>query len=287
MFRNQYDTDCITWSPAGRIHQIEYAMEAVKQGGCCVGIRGGRHVVLATLKRSQGELSTAQRKIFGIDEHVGVACAGLIGDGRVLCRWMRGECASHRYQMEAPLPVGRLVRDIADKSQVATARSWKRPYGVGLLVAGCDQTGPHLFQTCPSGNYYECKAMAIGGRSQASKTYLEKNLDAFDGADLSELVRHSLVALRESVEKKVPLTAENASVAVVGEGKALEIFDGEAMADFLAAAQPPEEEEAAPAAEGVEAPPSPPAAGGDQEMGEGGAAAPGADSEGQGMETEN
>merc|ERR1719389_1192298 len=143
MYRSQYDTDVVTWSPQGRIHQIEYAMEAVKQGGCCVGIRGERHVVLATLKRSQGELSTAQRKIFGIDEHVGVACAG----------------------------------HIADKSQVATARSWKRPYGVGLLVAGCDQTGPHLFQTCPSGNYYECKAMAIGGRSQASKTYLEKNLD--------------------------------------------------------------------------------------------------------------
>jgi hypothetical protein len=30
-FRNQYDGDVVTWSPQGRIHQIEYAMEAVKQ----------------------------------------------------------------------------------------------------------------------------------------------------------------------------------------------------------------------------------------------------------------
>lgn len=30
------------------------------------------------------------------------------------------------------------------------------------------QTGPHLYQTCPSGNYYEYKAIAIGARSQAS-----------------------------------------------------------------------------------------------------------------------
>ena len=30
-FRNQYDNDVATWSPQGRIHQIEYAMEAVKQ----------------------------------------------------------------------------------------------------------------------------------------------------------------------------------------------------------------------------------------------------------------
>lgn len=64
------------------------------------------------------------------------------------------------------MPVGRLVRQVADKSQVCTQRSWKRPYGVGLLVAGVDSQGPHLFSTCPSGNYYEYKAMAIGARSQ-------------------------------------------------------------------------------------------------------------------------
>ena len=43
MFRNQYDTDCITWSPAGRIHQIEYALEAVKQGSAAIGLRSNKY----------------------------------------------------------------------------------------------------------------------------------------------------------------------------------------------------------------------------------------------------
>jgi hypothetical protein len=64
------------------------------------------------------------------------------------------------------MPVGRLVRQVADKHQVCTQRSWKRPFGVGMLVGGYDKTGPHLYNTCPSGNYYEYKAMAIGARSQ-------------------------------------------------------------------------------------------------------------------------
>eukprot|EP00216_Chloropicon_sp_CCMP2111_P004423 CAMPEP_0198242306 /NCGR_PEP_ID=MMETSP1446-20131203/14707_1 /TAXON_ID=1461542 ORGANISM="Unidentified sp, Strain CCMP2111" /NCGR_SAMPLE_ID=MMETSP1446 /ASSEMBLY_ACC=CAM_ASM_001112 /LENGTH=51 /DNA_ID=CAMNT_0043925695 /DNA_START=47 /DNA_END=199 /DNA_ORIENTATION=+ len=50
MFRSQYDTDVTTWNPQGRIFQIEYAMEAVKQGGCTVGVRGKSHSVLAALK---------------------------------------------------------------------------------------------------------------------------------------------------------------------------------------------------------------------------------------------
>jgi len=41
------------------------------------------------------------------------------------------------------------------------------------------QKGPHIFQTCPSANYYNCKAMAIGSRSQSARTYLEKHLETF------------------------------------------------------------------------------------------------------------
>ena len=38
--------------------------------------------------------------------------------------------------------------------QICTQRYGKRPYGVGLLVAGYDDKGAHIYQTCPSANFY-------------------------------------------------------------------------------------------------------------------------------------
>lgn len=68
MFRNNYDNDSVTlyvyapWesppvrahhfssSPQGRIFQVEYAQEAVKQGSVVVGIVSKTHAVLVALK---------------------------------------------------------------------------------------------------------------------------------------------------------------------------------------------------------------------------------------------
>eukprot|EP00877_Chromochloris_zofingiensis_P004340 jgi/Chrzof1/13907/Cz08g17010.t1 len=232
MFRNQYDTDVSTWSPQGRLFQVEYAMEAVKQGSCAVGLMSKTHVILATLKRAQNELSSYQRKVFKIDDHMGIAISGLTADGRILCRYMRNECINHRFVYESPMPVGRLVADVADKHQVNTQRSWKRPYGVGLLVSGFDKQGPKLYNTCPSGNYYECKAMAMGARSQAAKTYLEKHFDSFPGASLDELIQHGLKALAATLSDG-ELTKLNCSVAIVGKDTSFVILEDDDMEPYV------------------------------------------------------
>ena len=58
MFRNNYDNDSVTFSPQGRIFQVEYAQEAVKQGSVVVGIVSKTHAVLAAIKVITHALST-------------------------------------------------------------------------------------------------------------------------------------------------------------------------------------------------------------------------------------
>jgi len=254
MFRNQYDTDCITWSPAGRIHQIEYAMEAVKQGSAAIGLRSKKYALVATLKRSSSELSSYQKKVFKIDSHIGIAIAGLVADARVLAKYMRTECINHRYVYDNEMQVGRLVMQVADKSQVGTQRIGSRPYGVGLLIAGADQTGPHLYETQPSGQYFEYLGNAIGARSQAGRTYLEKHFESFADLPLEQLIEHALLALRETLASGTDLTSSNVAVAYVSVEDNFTILEDELILPYINALK---KDEPTPAAAAPDAAPAP------------------------------
>ena len=181
VYRNQYDTDVTTFSPQGRLFQLEYAMEAVKQGSPTVGLRSKTHAVLVAFKRSPDELASYQEKLFKIDNHMAISISGLTADARFLCKYMRTECLNHNFVYGSTKQTGRLVTQIADMHQRCTQDGGyerRRPFGVGLLVMGYDKTGPHMYQTCPSANFYEYKSQAIGARSRQPR-HSERHFETF------------------------------------------------------------------------------------------------------------
>lgn len=173
-------------------------MEAVKLGSLCVGLRSNQFAVLATLNKMPSPLSDPIQKIYEIDSHLGLSLAGLTADGRVISRFMRTEALNHKYTHGAPINPGRLVGQFSDKAQIKTQRFGKRPYGVGCLIAGYDENGPHIYETAPDANFFEYFAIAIGARCQSAKTYLEKKFEEFSGNSLDELLVHAVKAVKAS-----------------------------------------------------------------------------------------
>ncbi|PKI83411.1 hypothetical protein MVES_002696 [Malassezia vespertilionis] len=273
MFRNTYDSDNTVFSPQGRLHQVEYALEAVKQGAAVVGLRSKTHAVLVALKRAPSELADYQRKMLKIDQHIGVGFAGLTSDARVLSNYMRQLALSSRLTYARALPISRLMSALADRAQLNTMQYGKRPYGVGFLVMGVDDTGPHLYEFNPTGNCFEYYAMSLGARSQSAKTYLERHYDAFPDADRDELILHGLRALRETVPQGKALEIAAVSVATVGpgadadlessavrSGQKYTLTEGDALQTWFERLGPTEREQAASAraaagdAQGADAP---------------------------------
>lgn len=155
---------------------------------------------------------------------------------------MKQQSLSSRLTYGRAIPVERVVAMIGDRAQTNTQHYGKRPYGVGLLVAGVDETGPHLFEFIPSGMTQEMLACAIGGRSQMARTYLEKKLGEFADCGRDELIAHGIAALKESLSQDKELTVENTSVGVVGwggpngaKGEPFKLYDGSEVGPLLAA----------------------------------------------------
>lgn len=69
---------------------------------------------------------------------------------------VRVECKSYKLTVEDPVSIEYVARYLAEVKQKYTQSNGRRPFGVSTLIVGFNQSGtPHLFQTDPSGTYYE------------------------------------------------------------------------------------------------------------------------------------
>ncbi|HTY15311.1 MAG TPA: archaeal proteasome endopeptidase complex subunit alpha [Methanoregulaceae archaeon] len=197
-----YDRAITVFSPDGRLYQVEYAREAVKRGTTAVGIKCGEGVVLIVDKRVSSRLLEASsiEKIFKIDEHIGVASSGLVGDARSLVDRARIECQINRVTYDEKIDVEALAKRLCDHMQTYTQFGGARPYGTALLIAGISDGECRLFETDPSGTLLEYKATGIGiGRPAAMKLFEEEyNYDAA----IPDAIMLGLKALHDATEGK-------------------------------------------------------------------------------------
>mmetsp|Transcript_1018 Transcript_1018/g.1348 ORF Transcript_1018/g.1348 Transcript_1018/m.1348 type:complete len:134 (-) Transcript_1018:7-408(-) len=114
--RSEYDRGVNTFSPEGRLFQVEYAIQAVKLGSTAVGIKTSEGVVLAVEKRLTSSLleSASVEKILEVDSHIGVAMSGLIADARTLVDHARVESQNHRFTYNEPMNTMALTQSICD-----------------------------------------------------------------------------------------------------------------------------------------------------------------------------
>ncbi|KAI7274156.1 hypothetical protein KC335_g2701, partial [Hortaea werneckii] len=83
---DRYSFSLTTFSPSGKLVQIEYALNAVNQGVTSLGIKAANGIVLATEKKSSTPLidSNSASKVSLITPNIGMVYSGMGPDYRVL-----------------------------------------------------------------------------------------------------------------------------------------------------------------------------------------------------------
>ena len=162
--RTEYDRGVNTFSPEGRLFQVEYAIEAIKLGTTAIGIKTPHGVILAVEKRLTSPLlePSSIEKIVEIDSHIAAAHSGLAADARTLVQRARVEAQNHRFTFDEPMKTRSLTQSVCDLclmfSEDTKEKLMSRPFGVAFLFAGVDKDGVQLYHTDPSGTFIEYKA---------------------------------------------------------------------------------------------------------------------------------
>lgn len=226
-----YDRAITVFSPDGRLFQVEYAREAVKRGTTTVGLKFNNGVVLIIDKRITSRLIEPQsiEKIFKIDEHVGCATSGLVADARVLVDRARIEAQINKITYAEKTPIEILVKRICDFKQNYTQYGGVRPFGTALLIAGVDNSGPHLYETDPSGALMAYKAGSIGsGRNTVMEIFEDKFRERMSKDKVVEL---GLSALDIATEEG--LNAPAVEIAIVTETEAFHKIDPKQVEKYV------------------------------------------------------
>jgi len=173
-----YDYSCGTYSPDGRIFQVEYAQKAVENSGTAIGITCIDGIVLAVEKPMLSKMLVAgsNRRIFGIDSHAGIAITGFTADGRQLVNRAREESQSYRETYGHKIIPSILANRLALYVHYFTTHGSLRPFGSSVLIAAYDEDlkKPELYMLEPSGVCFKYFGCAAGKGAQAAKTELEK-----------------------------------------------------------------------------------------------------------------
>jgi len=209
----RYSFSLTTFSPSGKLVQIEYALAAVASGAPTIGIKSTNGVVLATEKKHKSLLydGTSVWKIEAINPYIGMCYSGMGPDYRLLVKNARKAAQNYELMYGERIPTVELVKRVASVMQEYTQSGGVRPFGVSLLICGWDDEKPYLVQCDPSGAYFPWKATAMGKNFISGKTFLEKRYK--DDIELEDAIHNAILALKESFEGQ--MTPENIELGIV------------------------------------------------------------------------
>ncbi|HJH25368.1 MAG TPA: proteasome endopeptidase complex, archaeal, beta subunit [Methanophagales archaeon] len=174
-------------------------MDQLKKGTTTVGLICRDGVVLASEKRAtMGSFiaSKAARKIYQVDDRMGLTTAGIVGDAQALVRVVSVEARLYKTRRQEPMTVKAMTTLL---SNVLNGQRMF-PYLVQLLVGGIDRNGAHIYSVDPfGGNTDEREIAATGSGSPIAYGVLEDKYST--GISLEEGVTLATQALRSAMKR--------------------------------------------------------------------------------------
>ncbi|MCK4928325.1 MAG: archaeal proteasome endopeptidase complex subunit beta [Methanosarcinales archaeon] len=171
--------------------------EYERKGTTTIGLVCSEGIVLASESRATMGFFIASKdakKIYQIDDLVGMTTAGSVGDAQRLVKVMQVESKLYKMRRQESMT----IKGIGSMLSNVLGGNRYFPYMVQLIVGGVDKTGPNLYSLdAMGGQLEEATAVSTGSGSPIAYGILEdrfkKDMSLDDGVDLAIRALHNVV----------------------------------------------------------------------------------------------
>jgi 20S proteasome subunit alpha 7 len=170
-----YELNAWTFSPDGRLFQVEYAGKAVDKGGLTIGVRCSDGVLLVVEKEIPSALLApgSNSRIYWVDSHIACATVGYRPDCFAAVQKARREAENYFRTFGCKVSVPELVSRLGFSFHMSHGYLSKRPFGCALLFASVDGENC-LYALEPSGQYFGYFGCCFGQHAGLARTELEQ-----------------------------------------------------------------------------------------------------------------
>lgn len=189
-----YDLSTSTYSPDGRIFQLEYTSNFIKKSNLVIGLICSDGILLIAENSNENREinSFNSKKIFSINSRSGIAGTGQPGDLFRIVERIRSDQKSFKKNFSEGLVGRNLANKIQEIVHLHSIYWHLRPFICSLVLGTGSPNSPELFSILPSG-------------------YISKNLVTIIGKNSSK-VKFSLIPernLRDSCRQNLKIISRN------------------------------------------------------------------------------
>ena len=188
------DASYLHFDETGSIPAIKYARITLGMGLPIVAAKHGDQVAVATVNRDGNPLYTGADKMIRVSKDCVVLVTGHGGDTNQVRQVLRDMAVNHKFVLGSEISPKEVSLSLSDYLH-ELGMSYRRPLGVGIIVAGFDRGGRDavIYHCDVDGNATDRNGISLGRAASEAEHALQEGMKA-GKVDLEALVKKAAEA---------------------------------------------------------------------------------------------
>ncbi|SCM20848.1 proteasome subunit alpha type-3, putative [Plasmodium chabaudi chabaudi] len=174
-----YDLSVSTFSPDGRLYQVEYIYKAINNNNTSISLECKDGVISCsintTLEKNKMIKKNSYNRIYYVNNNIIITYAGLDGDARNIIDRIKSEANNYFLNFHTNIPLHILANRISLYIHAYTLYWHLRPFASSIIISSYDKNEKgEIYCIEPSGACYKYYGVVIGKNKELFKTEIEK-----------------------------------------------------------------------------------------------------------------